>query len=56
MRARTWLICVSLLLAINAAYAAPRAKTVELHKRTFLTVYVVPDLGTRFSFPSSLED
>ncbi len=44
------------LFAINTAHAEPRAKSVELHKRTTLTVYVVPDLGTRFSFPFILDE
>ena len=56
MRLISWLACVSLLFAINVANAAPRSKSVELHKRTFLTVFVVPDLGTRFSFPFILDE
>ena len=56
MRLLSYLVLCSLLLVINTAYAEPRAKSVELHKRTTLTVYVVPDLGTRFSFPFILDE
>jgi len=56
MRILPTLALCSLLFAINTAYAEPRAKSVELHKRTTLTVYVVPDLGTRFSFPFILDE
>lgn len=56
MRLLSTLALCSLLFAINTAYAEPRAKSVELHKRTTLTVYVVPDLGTRFSFPFILDE
>ena len=56
MRLLSYLALCSFLFAINTAYAEPRAKSVELHKRTTLTVYVVPDLGTRFSFPFILDE
>ena len=56
MRLLSYLALCSFLCAINTAYAEPRAKSVELHKRTTLTVYVVPDLGTRFSFPFILDE
>lgn len=56
MRLLSYLVLCSFLFAINTAYAEPRAKSVELHKRTTLTVYVVPDLGTRFSFPFILDE
>lgn len=39
-----------------AATAGPRALPVELHKRTALTVYIVPDMGTRFTFPFILDE
>ena len=56
MRLLSYLALCPFLFAINMAYAEPRAKSVELHKRTTLTVYVVPDLGTRFSFPFILDE
>lgn len=56
MRLLSYFALCSFLFVINAANAAPRSKPVELHKRTFLTVYVVPDLGTRFSFPFILDE
>jgi hypothetical protein len=46
------LIC----LATSTAHAEPRSKPVELHKRTNLVVYVVPDLGVRFTFPFILDE
>lgn len=56
MRLLSYFALCSFLLVVNTAYAEPRAKSVELHKRTTLTVYVVPDLGTRFSFPFILDE
>ena len=51
-----WLALLSLLFMTNTASAAPRAESVDLQKRTVLTVYIVPDLGTRFSFPFILDE
>lgn len=45
-----------LLFVITNAQADPRAKTVDLHKRTTLVAYVVPDMGVRFSFPFVLDE
>lgn len=42
--------------ATTTAQAEPRSKAVELHKRTNLVVYVVPDLGVRFTFPFILDE
>ncbi len=56
MRLLSYLALCALLFTINTAYAEPRSKSIELHKRTPLTVYVVPDLGTRFSFPFILDE
>lgn len=51
-----FLILIVALLAASQAMAEPRAKTVELHKRTNITVFVPPDLGARFSFPFILDE
>ena len=57
MRAPLCIALCCLLLALpNAARAEPRTRSVDLEKRTLLTVYVVPDLGTRFSFPFILDE
>lgn len=56
MRLLLWFAMLSFLFAINTASADPRSKTIELHKRTTLVAYVVPDLGVRFTFPFILDE
>ncbi len=56
MRLLSWFALLSVLLAVNPSFADPRAKSVELQKRTTLVAYVVPDLGVRFSFPFILDE
>ena len=51
-----FLIGVLAVFLTTQAYAEPRAKLIDLHKRTTLTVYIVPDLGTRFTFPFLLDE
>lgn len=55
MKFRTAIVWLTLLISVSAA-AEPRSKSVELHKRTNLTVYVVPDLGVRLTFPFILDE
>ena len=38
------------------AHAEPKERSVDLVRRTKLVVYVVPDLGVRFSFPFVLDE
>ena len=56
MRSLPIIAALLVCLATSTAHAEPRAKTVELHKRTNLVVYVVPDLGVRFTFPFILDE
>ena len=56
MRSLSLIAVLMACLAGTAAHAEPRAKLVELHKRTNLIVYVVPDLGVRFTFPFILDE
>lgn len=49
-------LIVLLLLFSCALQAAPKSKTILLQKRTSLTVDIVPDLGTRFTFPFILDE
>lgn len=56
MRLLSLFAMLSFLFAINTASAEPRSRTVELHKRTTLVAYVVPDLGVRFTFPFVLDE
>lgn len=51
-----YLIVLLAAFFVTQAYAEPRAKPIELHKRTTLTAYIVPDLGTRFTFPFVLDE
>jgi hypothetical protein len=56
MRMVNRILCVVLLLISVAANAEPRSREVTLKKRTELTAYIVPDLGTRFTFPFILDE
>ncbi len=56
MRFLSWFALLAFIFTVNAASAEPRVRTVELHKRTTLVAYVVPDLGVRFSFPFILDE
>jgi len=47
---------VFILGASGLVSAEPRTKTVELTKITHLVVEIVPDLGTRFTFPFVLDE
>jgi hypothetical protein len=56
---RYFLVVVGLYLVthfIPDANAEPRARALDLHKRTTLIAYIVPDLGTRFTFPFILDE
>jgi hypothetical protein len=56
VRAPSLIAALMVCFATATAHAEPRAKPVELHKRTNLVVYVVPDLGVRFTFPFILDE
>lgn len=56
MRLISLLAALLFSIAASTAHAAPRSTSVELHKRTTLTAYVVPDLGVRFTFPFILDE
>jgi len=45
-----------LLVIGSIAQAEPKIKEVLLHPRTTLSVEIVPDMGTRFSFPFILDE
>ena len=53
MRLLTILLALFLTTQVNAE---PKSRTIDLHKRTVLTAYIVPDLGTRFTFPFVLDE
>lgn len=55
---RYFLVIVALYFVthIMEAQADPKARSIDLHKRTTLTAYVVPDMGTRFTFPFILNE
>jgi hypothetical protein len=52
---RYLMLLMVLCLSANG-YAEPRSKPVDLHKRTNLIVYVLPDLGVRFTYPFILDE
>lgn len=56
MRRLQIIVSIVFLLAYGVASAEPRSTKVELHKRTSLVAYVVPDLGVRFTFPFILDE
>ena len=50
-------VCALLFLPLcETVHAEPRINNIDLVRRTLLTVYVVPDLGTRFTFPFILDE
>lgn len=50
-------LCALLYLPLcGLVIAEPRINNIDLVRRTLLTVYVVPDLGTRFTFPFILDE
>jgi hypothetical protein len=51
-----YFIFAVLFCFITQAQAEPRAKPVELHKRTTLVAEILPDLGVRFTFPFVLDE
>jgi hypothetical protein len=56
MRFLSILSTIFFISHLSTAGAEPRSKTIDLHKRTALTVYIPPDLGTRFTFPFILDE
>lgn len=55
---RYFLAIVAIWFCTHAwdAHAEPRSKAVELHKRTNFSVFVLPDMGVRFTFPFVLDE
>lgn len=56
MRFLSLLALLSLLVTVTPATAEPHDRPVDLHKRTKVVAYVVPDLGVRFTFPFILDE
>ncbi len=56
MRYILMLVTLFLSFSLIEAHADPRSRKVDLHKRTTLIAYIVPDMGTRFTFPFVLDE
>lgn len=53
---RRYLVIFGILMVSTPAWSAPSIMEVTLKPHTTFTVYIVPDLGTRFVFPFVLDE